>query len=73
MVVEHVLATYPHLPLYRLPSYSPQLNVIERLWRVLRRRATRNRLFAGMAVLRDNLTEQYQLFPDHATESALAD
>ena len=47
-----VLEAHPHLELYRLPSYSPQLNVIERLWRVLRRRATHNRLFDTMAALR---------------------
>ena len=39
----------------RLPSYSPQRNVIERFWRVLRRRATHNRLFASMGVLRMTL------------------
>ena len=61
-VVEHVLATYPHLQLYRLPSYSPQLNVIERLWRVLRRRATHNRLFASMAVLRTTLRNNISYF-----------
>jgi DDE superfamily endonuclease len=54
-VVEQVLAAYPHLRVYRLPSYSPQLNVIERFWRVLRRRATHNRLFVSMAVLRTTL------------------
>jgi hypothetical protein len=50
-----VLAAHPHLRLKRLPSYSPQLNVIERFWRVLRRRATHNRLFASRAVLRTTL------------------
>lgn len=35
-----VLAAYPQLQLYRLPSSSPQLNLIERRWRVLGRRAT---------------------------------
>src|SRR5512134_1353796 len=50
--VSQVLAEQPHLTLYRLPSYSPHLNVVERLWRVLRRRATHNRLFATMAALR---------------------
>jgi hypothetical protein len=54
-VIDQVLAAYPHLHVYRLPSYSPQLNVIERFWRVLRRRATHNRLFASMAVLRATL------------------
>jgi hypothetical protein len=47
-----VLAAHPHLKLYRLPSYSPQLNPIERFWRVLRRRATHNRLFLTMAEMR---------------------
>jgi transposase len=37
------------------PSYSPQLNVIERFWRVRRRRATHNRLFARMAAVRETL------------------
>lgn len=50
-----VLADHPHLQLYRLPSYSPQLNLIERFWRVLRRRATHNRRFLTMADLRTAL------------------
>ena len=54
-LIEHVLATHPHLRLKRLPSYSPQLHVIERFWRVLRRRATHNRLFASMVALRVTL------------------
>ena len=53
--VDEVLAAHPHLRLYRLPSYSPQLNVIERFWRVLRRRATHNRWFASMAAWRTTL------------------
>ena len=61
-MVEQVFATYPHLQLYRLPSYSPQLNVIERFWRVLRRRATHNRLFARMAVLRATLRNNISYF-----------
>lgn len=60
--VDQVLATYPHVRLYRLPSYSPQLNVIERFWRVLRRRATHNRLFASMAVLRATLRNNISYF-----------
>ena len=53
--ITQVLNENPHLQLYRLPSYSPQLNVIERLWKVLRRRATHNRLFDTMAQLRTAL------------------
>jgi transposase len=44
-----------HLECYRLPSYSPQLQVIERFWRVLRRRATHNRLFLTLAQLKHAL------------------
>jgi DDE superfamily endonuclease len=54
-IVEEALAAHPPLRFYRLPSYSPQLNCIERLWRVLRRRATHNRLFVTMAELRTAL------------------
>jgi transposase InsO family protein len=57
-----VLAAHPQLRLYRLPSYSPQLNLIERLWRVLRRRATHNRLFLTMAALRSALRASFCYF-----------
>ena len=38
--IDEALAENPHLEFKRLPSYSPQLNAIERFWKVLRRRAT---------------------------------
>ena len=43
--IDEAMAENPHLEFKRLPSYSPQLNPIERFWKVLRRRATHNRLF----------------------------
>ncbi len=46
------MAEHPHLEFYRLPSYSPHVNAIERFWRVLRRRATHNRFFDRLADLR---------------------
>jgi len=54
-LMQQVLAAYPQLRVKRLPSYSPQRNVIERFWRVLRCRATHSRLFANMAALRVTL------------------
>ena len=45
-------ASGPRVP---LPSSSPQLQVIERFWKVLRRRATHNRLFPTMAQLKQTL------------------
>ena len=53
--VTAVLAACPHLELYPLPSYSPQLQVIERFWKVLRRRATHNRLCPTLAQLKQAL------------------
>src|SRR5262245_21637127 len=43
--IDEALRENPHLEFYRLPSYSPNLNPIERFWKKLRRRATHNRLF----------------------------
>jgi len=54
-LIDQVLAEHRHLEFYRLPSYSPQLNVIERFWKLLRRRATHNRLFDTMADLKRSL------------------
>jgi transposase len=53
--VDEALAENPHLKFKRLPSYSPQLNPIERFWKVLRRRATHNRLFDSLADLKRSL------------------
>jgi transposase len=53
--VAQALADNPHLEFKRLPSYSPRMNVIERFWRVLRRRATHNRLFDSLADLKRSL------------------
>jgi hypothetical protein len=54
-LITEVLNQLPQLRLYRLPSYSPQLQVIERFWKVLRRRATHNRLFPSPAGLKQAL------------------
>ena len=51
-LVDEALADNPHLEFYRLPSYSPRLNLIERFWKRLRRRATHNRLFDTIADLK---------------------
>jgi transposase len=61
-VVGEALAECPHLQLYRLPSYSPKLAVIERFWKVLRRRATHNRLFDTLADLKASLRNSLRYF-----------
>jgi transposase len=47
--------------LYRLPSYSPQLNVLECFWKVLRR-ATHNRLLAALAALERSIRNSLSYF-----------
>jgi transposase len=51
-LITQALKACSHLEFYRLPRYSPQLQIIERFWRVLRRRATHNRLFLTLAQLK---------------------
>jgi transposase len=57
-----VLADNPHLELYRLPSYSPKLNPIERFWKLLRRRATHNRLFETLVELKASVRNSLRYF-----------
>ena len=52
----------PHLEFKRLPSYSPQLNPIERFWKILRRRATHNRLFDTIADLKQSIRANLSYF-----------
>jgi hypothetical protein len=53
--IDAALAENPHLSFKRLPSYSPQLNPIERFWKQWRRRARHNRLFDSLADLKRSL------------------
>lgn len=64
----------PHLEFYRLPSYSPQLNPIERFWKKLRRRATHNRLFDTLADLKASLRASLCYFQTlrHKVKSIIA-
>jgi transposase len=61
-VVDDALAANRHLKLKRLPSYSPHLNPIERLWKALRRRATHNRLFETLADLKKSIRASLSYF-----------
>ena len=56
------LAANRHLEFYRLPSYSPQLNPVERFWKKLRRRATHNRLFDTLADLTASVRNSLRYF-----------
>lgn len=60
--VSEVLARHRHLELKPLPSYSPKLNVIEWFWKLLRRRATHNRLFDTLQDLKDSIRNSLRYF-----------
>ena len=60
--IDAALADNPHLEFYRLPSYSPCLNAVERLWKKLRRRATHNRLFDTIADLKRSVRNSLRYF-----------
>jgi hypothetical protein len=60
--VGDALRENPHLEFKRLPPYSPQLNPVERFWRVLRRRATHNRLFDALADLKRSVRNSLSYF-----------
>ncbi|MFO0881473.1 MAG: transposase [Gemmataceae bacterium] len=59
---QRALAESPHLEFKPLPSYSPQLNPIERFWKKLRRRATHNRLFDAIADLKSSVRNSLRYF-----------
>jgi len=60
--IDEAMAQNPHLEFKRLPSYSPQLNPVERFWKVLRRRATHNRLFDAIADLKKSVRASLSYF-----------
>jgi transposase len=53
--IDEAMRDHPHLEFKRLPSYSPQLDPIERFWKILRRRAAHNRLFDTLADLKRSI------------------
>lgn len=64
-VVTTALNAAPPIERSRWPSYRPQLQGIERLWKVWRRRATHNRLFPRMAQLRQALRSSLERFSSY--------
>src|SRR5262245_35778236 len=72
--IEAALRDHPQLEFYRLPSYSPQLNPVERLWKKLRRRATHNRLSDTLADLKVSLRASLSYFQTmrHKVKSIIA-
>ena len=45
-----------------MPGHSPQLNVVGRFWKTLRRRATHNRLFDTIADMKASVRNSLRYF-----------
>jgi transposase len=48
------------IELFFLPAYSPDFNVIERVWKLTRRLCTHNRFFATLDELADSVFTQFE-------------
>ena len=55
-----------HLTVAQLPSYSPDYNPIEYLWRALKRRTTHNKYFAEFDILVNSVEEALAYFQTQA-------
>lgn len=53
---------FPMIEFIFLPPYSPELNPIERVWRITRRERTHNRYFEKFSILKTVLTNYFQKF-----------
>ena len=61
-LIDQALTENPHLEFKRLPSYSPQHNIIEHFWKLLRRRATHNRFFENLSELKRSIRVSLSYF-----------
>jgi transposase len=65
---EFMAAHAARLSVYQLPSYSPDYNPIEHLWKNMKRRTTHNRYFPEFALVCASVEEGLAHFQAHPTE-----
>jgi transposase len=58
----------PRLQLLYLPPYSPNLNLIERLWKFFKKKITYNKYYEQFAVFRSKSIEFFENLPLYKTE-----
>ena len=66
--LQSFLAQQPRLTVFQLPSYSPDYNPIEFLWKNLKRRATHNRYFPEFETLITSVADALVYYAQHADE-----
>ena len=65
---QRFLAQQPRLTVFQLPSYSPDYNPIEYLWKNTKRRATHNRYFPEFDTLITSVLDALIYFEHHPAE-----
>ena len=65
---EFLAAHADRLTVYQLPSYSPDYNPIEHLWKNMKRRTTHNRYFPEFALVCASVEEGLAYFQAHPAE-----
>src|SRR5690606_23059737 len=60
MLKEWLFANRKHILLLFLPPYSPELNNIERVWKLTRRLCTHNRYFPTLEQLKETVAKQFR-------------
>jgi len=58
--VKLYLENHPKIQLHYLPPYSPNLNLIERLWKVMREKTTYNRYYSTFTEFRQSIDNFFQ-------------
>lgn len=66
--LQRFVAQQPRLTVFQLPSYSPDYNPIEFLWKNLKRRATHNRYFPEFETLITSVADALVYYAHHADE-----
>lgn len=67
--VSDFLSKYTRIELVRLPTYSPHLNPIEKLWKQIKQERLHNRFFASEKLFRKELLNALRLFQDEPSRS----
>ena len=66
--VKELVEKSSRLKLVYLPSYSPELNLIERVWRFFKKNVLYNKYYENLADFRNATIKFFRNFDDHADE-----
>ena len=62
--VKEYLEQHPKIQLHYLPPYSPNLNLIERLWKIMREKVTYNKYYKTFLEFRTKIAEFFENLDD---------